>query len=416
MTAAPSRILLADADAFFAAVARSVDPEGAGKAKYLIVGGTRESRGVVCSASWEARQFGVRSAMSIAQALRLCPQAMCVPVPMKACGVKSKEIREVLKLHAPVVEGASIDEWYMDLSGTERLYKNEHLSVTAHRIRKAVKDATGMGVSIGGGTNKLIAKLAVERAKPKPDTQADGVHIVAPGLEAEFLTTFTLAELPMVGPKFQEKLQRLGMTTVPDALQYDMETLQGWLGERAGAWLWNRVRGQYEAHVEGRGKAKSMSRDGTFSKDLHADADLDKHLVRLVTRIAHDLRVDGVTSRTVTVKLRDHDFKTRSAQRGFPSPVVSDRVILEAARELLLKLRQARRVPARLLGVSLSHLEKDPLADQLALFESKGPLIESDKDRGLARAVDRVREKYGDKGILPASLTKSAPRESEGRD
>jgi DNA polymerase-4 len=404
------RILLADADAFFAAVARQVDPEGAGKAKYLIVGGTRESRGVVCSASWEARQFGVRSAMSIAQALRLCPQAMCVPVPMKACGVKSKEIRAVLGKHAPVVEGASIDEWYMDLSGTERLYKHEPLAVTAHRIRAAVRAETGMGVSIGGGTNKLVAKLAVERAKPKPGTRADGVHIVPPGDEAGFLTTFTLAELPMVGPKFQEKLARLGMTTVTDALQYDMATLQEWLGERAGAWLWNRVRGQYEAHVEGRGKAKSMSRDGTFPKDLHDDADLDRHLVRLVTRIAHDLRDEGLTARTVTVKLRDHDFKTRSTQRAMPAAVVSDRVILEAARELLLKLRQARRVPARLLGVSLSGLEADPMADQLALFEAKGPMLESDKDRGLARAVDRVREKYGDKGILPASLSRPDAR------
>lgn len=405
-----ARILLADADAFFAAVARQVDPEGAGKARYLIVGGTRESRGVVCSASWEARQFGVRSAMSMAQALRLCPQAMCVPVPMKACGVKSREIRAVLGKHAPVVEGASIDEWYMDLSGTERLYKHEPLGVTAHRIRTAVKAETGMGISIGGGTNKLVAKLAVERAKPKPGTQADGVHIVAPGMEQEFLKTFTLAELPMVGPKFQEKLKRLGMTTVPDALQYDMEALREWLGDRAGAWLWNRVRGQYEAHVEGRRKARSMSRDGTFPKDLHKDEELDRHLVRLVTRIAHDLRGDGLTSRTVTVKLRDHDFKTRSAQRGFPSPVVSDRVILEAARGLLAKLRKARRVPARLLGVALSHLEQDPMADQLALFEQGGPLVESDKDRGLARAVDRVREKFGDKGILPASLTRPEAR------
>ncbi|HEX7937682.1 MAG TPA: DNA polymerase IV, partial [Gemmatimonadaceae bacterium] len=281
------RILLADADAFFAAVARSVDPEGAGKAKYLIVGGTRESRGVVCSASYEARQMGVRSAMSIAQALRLCPQAMCVPVPMKACAAKSGEIRAVLGKLSPVVEGASIDEWYMDLSGTERLYKDEPLRATAHRIRNAVREATGMGVSIGGGTNRLIAKLAVERGKPKPGSGADGVHIVPPGTEQEFLKTFTLAELPMVGPKFQEKLARLGMVTVPDALQYDVETLQQWLGERAGQWLYNRVRGVADTYVEGRDSARSMSRDGTFSKDIHDDAELDRHLLSHVTRVAH---------------------------------------------------------------------------------------------------------------------------------
>src|SRR3954469_5571500 len=131
----PRRILLADADAFFVAVARMVDPDGAGKEPLLIVGGTRESRGVVCSASYEARKFGVRSAMPISRALRLCPRAMCVPVPRRACSEKSHEIRAVLERFAPVVEGASIDEWYMDLGGTERLYGNEELAVTAKRMR-----------------------------------------------------------------------------------------------------------------------------------------------------------------------------------------------------------------------------------------------------------------------------------------
>src|SRR5690349_5281524 len=123
----PRRILLADADAFYVAVARMVDPEGAGKAELLIVGGSRESRGVVCSASYETRKYGVRSAMPIARALRLCPQATCVPVPRKACSEKSHEIREVLERYAPVVEGASIDEWYLDLAGTEGMYNNEPL-------------------------------------------------------------------------------------------------------------------------------------------------------------------------------------------------------------------------------------------------------------------------------------------------
>ena len=403
---AARRILLADADAFFAAVARAVDPEGAGKAKYLIVGGTRESRGVVCSASYEARQFGVRSAMSIAQALRLCPDAMCVPVPMKACGAKSAEIRRVLGKHSPVVEGASIDEWYMDLSGTERLYHYEPMSDTAHRIRESVRAATGMSVSIGGGTNKLVAKLAVERAKPKPGTTANGVHIVPSGEEQAFLRTFTLAELPMVGPKFQERLAKLGMTKVPDVLQYDLVTLQQWLGEREGAWLWDRVHGVSEAEVEGRVDARSMSRDGTFPVDINDDANLERELLSLVTRAAYDLRCDALTARTITVKIRDMDFRTRSAQRTLDEPVVSDRVILGVARELLAKLRKARRVPARLLGVALSSLTVDPLADQLALFTSdRGPMAETDKDRTLARAVDRVREKFGDKGIIPAALT-----------
>ncbi|MFL5574988.1 MAG: hypothetical protein ACJ79S_03330, partial [Gemmatimonadaceae bacterium] len=178
------RILLVDADAFFVAVARLVDPEGAGRAPFLIVGGAPGSRGVVCSASYECRRYGVRSAMPIAQALRLCPQATCVPVPRSACGAKSREIAAVLGRFAPVVAPASIDEWYLDLAGTEALYGGEPLAATAQRIRRAVAEETGLTVSIGGGTNRLVAKLAVELAKPHkaPGHKAPGHE--APGHEA----------------------------------------------------------------------------------------------------------------------------------------------------------------------------------------------------------------------------------------
>lgn len=402
------RILLADADAFFVAVARLVDPSGAGQSPLLIVGGTRESRGVVCSASYETRKFGVRSAMSIAQALRLCPNAMCVPVPGKACAEKSGEIRAVLERFSPVVEGASVDEWYMDFGGTEGVYHQEPLQDTAHRMRAAVHKDTGLTISVGGGTNKLVAKLAVERAKPKPDSGADGVHIVAPGSEEQFLRTFALAELPMVGPRFQERLAALGMTTVPDVLQYDVATLSQWLGAREAAWLWDRVRGISESAVESGGAAKSISRDETFGEDIRDDTALERELLALVTRAAFDLRADGLVARTITVRIRDMDFRTRSARRTLPEPVVSDRVILRVARQLLVKLRAARRVPARLLGVALSSLAQDPRADQLALFAADAdPNAETDRDRTLARTVDRVREKFGAKGILPAALTET---------
>lgn len=402
------RILLADADAFFVAVARIVDPEGAGKTPLLIVGGTRESRGVVCSASYETRKFGVRSAMSIAQALRLCPAAMCVPVPRKACSTKSHEIRAVLQRFTPIVGGASIDEWYLDLSGTENLYHQEPLGDTARRMRDAVRQETGLSISLGGGVNRLIAKLAVERAKPKGGTGANGVHVVEPGTEQEFLRTFSLAELPMVGPKFQERLAALGMTTVPHVLQYDLPTLQRWLGPREAEWLWNRVRGVDDSPVESWGDAKSISRDETFSQDIRSNEELEHELLALVNRAAFDLRSDGLAARTITVRIRDLDFRTRSAQRTLVEPVVSDRIIMGVARELLVKLRAARRVPARLLGVALSSLASDPKADQLTLFAANtDPLAETERDRTVARAVDQVREKFGAKGILPASLTRS---------
>ena len=399
------RILLADADAFFVAVARMIDPEGAGKEPLLIVGGTRESRGVVCSASYEARKYGVRSAMPIARALRLCPQAMCVPVPRRACSEKSREIRKVLERFAPIVQGASIDEWYMDLGGTEGIYHHEPLAVTAQRIRDAVVADTKLSVSIGGGTTKLVAKLAVERAKPKLGAGATGVHVVPEGEEGRFLETLDLAEIPLIGPRFQERLARLGMRTVPDVLQYDVQTLGQWLGEREAHWLYNRVRGIDHGEVEGHGEAKSISRDETFPADIHDDDELVRELLALVTRAATDLRSDALTARTITVKLRDFDFKTRQASRTLPRPVISDRVILEVARSLLARLRKARRVPARLIGVGLSSLAVDATADQLTLFEmSDSRTDETDRDRLLARTIDRVRAKFGAKGILPAKL------------
>ena len=398
------RILLADADAFFVAIARMVDPKGAGKARLLIVGGTQESRGVVCSASYEARKFGVRSAMPIARALRLCPEAMCVPVPRRVCGEKSREIRAVLERYAPVVEGASIDEWYMDLGGTEALYK-EPLAETARRIRDAVRTETSLAISIGGGNSKLVAKLAVERAKPKPGTNATGVHVVEPGDEGRFLETFDLADIPLVGPRFQERLARLGMRRVPDVLQYDLTTLTQWLGAREAEWLYRRVRGLDASEVEGHGDAKSISRDETFAADINDDPSLARELLALVTRATTDLRGDGLTARTITVKLRDHDFKTRQASRTLDMPVMSDRVVFATARMLLARLRRARRVPARLVGVSLSSLVADATADQLALFEREDAhLAETERDRTLARTVDRVREKFGAKSIMPASL------------
>jgi DNA polymerase-4 len=334
--------------------------------------------------------------MPIARALRLCPDAVCVPVPFKACGKKSAEIRQELLKFAPIVEGASIDEWYLDLSGTEGVYHHEPLAATAERIRAGVKQATGLTLSIGGGTNKLIAKMAAARAKP------DGVVIVDSGSEEAFLRSCTLAEIPLVGPKFQQRLARNGLVTVQDVLEHDLARLEQWMSTREARWLWNRVHGIDDADVFHRPMNRGLSRDETFGKDLHTDADIERELLRLVTRAAADLRGDGLTARTIAVRLRDWDFRTRSTQRTLPEPVVSDRVILQVARELLTKLRNDRRVPARLVGVRLSGLS--PAMDQHTLFNASG---ETERDRGLARAIDRVRGKFGQRSILPGGITES---------
>ena len=400
------RILHADADAFFVAVARMADPEGAGRAPLLIVGGRPGGRGVVCSASYETRAFGVRSAMPISQALRLCPDAMCVPVPRGACSAASKAIAHVLRRYTPVVEGASIDEWYLDLSGTEALHGHETLEATAQRIRQSVQRETGMWLSLGGGTSKLIAKLAAERAKPRPGTDATGVRVIEPGDEAAFMRTLTLAEIPGIGPKLQDRLKTLGLVRVEDVLPHERATLARWLGRRPAEWLWARVRGIHTAPVEPRGTARQISRESTFARDVVEDRQLSAHLRALVAKAGAELRSERLAARSVTVKLRDADFTTRLASKTAPEPLESDRAIGDLAVQLLAKLRTARRVPARLVGVALGGLGAARDAEQLGLFGQAG-VVERPEDRALSRAVDRVRERFGDGAIRAASTPAS---------
>lgn len=409
MTApAPRRILLADADAFFVAIARLADPGGAGQAELLIVGGSPQSRGVVTSASYAARRYGVRSGMPMARAIRLCPQAMVTPVPRGMCSAKSREIRAVLERWAPTVASASIDEWYLDLGGTESLYGGEPLAETARRIREAVIADTGLSVSLGGGTSRLVAKLAVEHAKPKPGTGATGVFVVEPGREAEFMATVELAEISGVGPRLQERLLRHGLRTVPDALACDLAALVRATGsERAARWLHDRCRAIDETEVRQRDAAKSISRDETFARDLHDDADLDRELWRLVVRAAGDVRKSGHRARTITVRLRDADFTTRQASRTLPEAVDTEQAIGRVATELLRKLRRARRVGARLIGVSLSGFD-DERPTQLQLFErdADAPPVETARDRRVTQALEAVRARFGVDGVMPGKLVR----------
>jgi DNA polymerase-4 len=387
-------------------MSRLVDPAGAGKARLLIVGGAPGSRGVVCSASYEARQFGVRSAMPISRALKLCPDALCVPVPRGACSKKGREIAAVLERFAPVVECASIDEWYLDLTGTERVYAGRTVEDVALAIRAAVQAETGLSVSLGGGTSRLVAKLAVELAKSKPDRPTSGVFVVPDGGEGEFLQRFDLADIPGIGPKFRERLDRVGLRRVRDVLPHDRATLTRLVGEREAEWLWERVRGIDDSTVSSRDIPKRMSREETFGRDIETDDELHRELLRLVTRLAADLREQDLAARTVTVRLRDGDFQTRQASRTLPQPVISDRVILATARSLLARLRRERRVRARLLGVALSSLGVPDRAAQLSLFETPSASLETARDRALAGAVDRLRAKFGDKAIVPGRLTR----------
>jgi len=390
------RILLVDCDQFFVQCARIADPDGAGREELLLVGGSAASRGVITSASYATRAFGVRSGMPTAQALRLCPGARVVPVPRRVCSEKSDEVHAVLESFTPVVERASIDEAYLDLSGTEALYHNEPLRDTAQRVKDEVARRTGIVVSVGGGSNRLIAKLAVRRAKPS------GVHVVEPGSELDFMRGIDLAAIPGVGPVFQEELRRFGLVRAADALEHDLTTLVGWLGPR-GEWLYERVRGIDESAVEVHADAKSISRDETFARDLNDDDDLRRELLALATRAAADLREAGLRARTITVRIRDADFRNRSASRTVEEPLESDRAIVSVARDLLDTLRQRRRTPARLLSVALSNFDGGGRR-QLGLFGDEAAALESARDRDLSRALDAVRSRFGRGAIRPGRL------------
>lgn len=415
--APPRRILLVDADAFFVAVARQVDPEGAGKATLLIVGGRPGSRGVVCSASYECRAYGVRSAMPIARALKLCPEAMCVPVPRHVCSARSRDIQAVLARFAPVVQPSSIDEWYCDLGGTEALYGHEPLEVTARRIRTAVFEATGLHVSIGCGTTRLIAKMAVEVAKPKPGTNATGVFAVAPGTEEAFMARFRLADIPGIGPRFAERLARMGLVTVPDAQAWREEALVHRLGERGGRWLARRVRGIDQSVVANRERQKQVSRESTYGRNLETDDVIERELLRLAVRVSADLRRQALRARTVTVKLRTSDFTTRTAQRSLNRFIESEGAVAKVATGLLRQLREQRRGPVRLLGIALSHFDTEdvplpPSMAQLGLFPAAASAVDAvalpepdaAREQALTRALDRIRDRFGAAAILPARL------------
>jgi DNA polymerase IV len=393
----PRRILLVDCDAFYVQVARLHDPEGAGRARLLIVGGSATGRGVVTSASYETRTFGVRSAMPTSQALRLCPQATVVPVPGAACSAKSREVREALQEMAPVVQAASIDEFYLDLSGTERLFHGEDLRDTADRFRRRVLERTGISVSIGGGTRRVIAKVASRRAKPA------GVFVVTPGGEDEFLATLDLSDLPGVGPSLMEALRKRGLVRVRDALGVQQEWLEAWFGRNRGAWLYRRIRGLDDSEVDPHEARKSISSERTFFRDLTEDEDLEQRLLELAGSVAHTLRRKRLRARTVTVKLRDSDFSTRIHGRSLPEPVESDAAVYETALALLRELRAERRAPARLLGVGLTGLVEASAGGQLGLFQE--PVAgETERDRRVSHVLDALRTRFGDDAVLPGRI------------
>jgi DNA polymerase-4 len=307
----------------------------------------------------------------------------------------------VLEQLAPVVQAASVDEFYLDLTGTERLFADEALEATARRIRDEVLCRARISVSIGGGTRRIIAKLATAKAKPA------GVHVVAAGEEQDFLNELDLADLPGVGPSLVEELRRRGLVRVRDAVAVQREWLERWLGKSRGSWLYRRVRGMDDSEVDPHERRRSISAERTFFQDLERDEDLERKLLEISSSVAATLRDKGLRARTVTLKLRDHDFRTRTRSRTLPEPVESNAAVHEVSRQLLRELRALRRAPARLLGVGLSGLVDREEAQQLGLFSA--PVAgETERDRSVSRAVDELRSRFGRNAVRPGRLLEDA--------
>jgi DNA polymerase-4 len=396
------RILLADCDSYFVRCAMLADPEGAGRSELVLVGGSATGRGVVTSASYAARKFGVHAGMPMATAVRLCPRGVVVPVPGEMVNRKHKEVRAVLDEFSPVVEAASVDEFYLDLTGTELLYHGEPLEETCRRMQQAVMDRTGISISIGGATGRTLAKMAASVNKPF------GVHIVPPGSEAAFMSRFALSDIPGVGPALAEALRRRGATQVSDIAPLDLATLTSWVGDSRAQWLYHLARGEDFGGVAPRRPQKSISHERTFPIDISDPEELETRLMMLAVETGASLRADGLRARTVTGRLRYADFTDRSASRTLPEPVESDRAIYEVARQLLRQLREQRGGGIRLLGVGVSRLGDDAEAEPL-LFEAPGG-IESERDRKLSEITDRLRARFGKDALIPGRI--SEPRDS----
>ena len=407
-TERPRRILLADCDSYFVRCAMLADPEGAGKAELLLVGGRPDGRGVVTSASYAARKFGVHAGMPMSQAVRLCPKALIVPVPSEMVGRKHEEVRAVLDEFAPVVEAASVDEFYLDLSGTEELYRHEPLEATCRRIQETVLERTGISLSIGAATRRTLAKMAASVNKPF------GVCVVEPGTEAEFMTRFSLSDIPGVGPAFAEALRRRGATMVRDIVGLDEATLVSWVGESRGHWLYRLARGEGSSEIAARQPQKSVSHERTYPQDLRTDEEIEARLLALAGETGASLRAEGLKARTVTVRLRYSDFTDRSASRTLPEPIESDRAIYQVARELLRQLRSKRRGGVRLIGVGVSKLGGDE-EQEPELFGDLPSGVETERNRRLSAATDRLRSRFGKGAVLPARIApKPDPKRDEG--
>ncbi len=366
-------------DAFFASVEQADDPSLKGKP--VMVGGS--TRGVVCAASYEAREFGVRSAMPTARARRLCPHGVFLPVRMARYMEISGQIMDILHRYSPLVEQASVDEAYLDISGTETLFGlPEEL---ARQAKAEIWESTSLACSIGVAPVKFLAKIASDRDKP------DGLYILHEADVEAFLQVLPVREIPGVGVRAVEKLEMLGVRTAGDVLRRS----EGFWVKQLGKWgkvLFDRARGVDERPVTSYQEPKSESAENTFARDTADREEIARRLLLQSERVARNLRRMGRSGRTVTLKLKFSDFRMITRSRTLPRSTWASQTIFETAIQLLEEADPKTGI--RLVGVGVSQFTKGQ--EQPVLFQDE----EVERRDNLDRAMDEVRDRFGNKAIL----------------
>jgi DNA polymerase-4 len=370
-----------DLDAFFVSVEQALNPELKGKP--VIVGGDPERRGVVASASYEARPFGIHAGMPLSKARRLCPQAIFIRANFSRYRDASNRFMEILADFSPDIEPLGFDEAYLDVTGCVEPYGSPRQLALAikERINKELK----LTASVGIGTCKVVAKIASTLCKP------DGLLEIAPGEEQAFLNPLPIAKLPGVGEKTEQSLKEMGIKTIGELASLPLDTIEKRFGA-TGAVIHSYARGIDDREVEAPGEAKSISQQLTFARDTLDRNFLEANLHNLCQEVCQELRSQNKRAKCVAIRLRYADFKTITRQVTLKEASDVTRVVFATAQQLLSKTLAKQENPIRLIGIRISSLAGEE--KQLPMFDSRVA-----KFGHLDQAVDKIRKKYGPTAI-----------------
>lgn len=371
-------ILHVDMDAFYAAVEVLDNPALTGRP--VVVGGRPESRGVVAAASYAARRFGVRSAMPMSRAVRLCPDAVILPPRMARYAEMSATIRDIFERFTPLVEPLSLDEAFLDVTGSQSLFGAG--PIIGREIKTAIRRETGLIASVGVAPNKFLAKIASDIDKP------DGFRVIEPDSVHDFLDPLPVSRLWGVGPATQRELDRHAIHTIAQLRRLPLEAAEHLFG-RHGRHLALLARGEDRRPVVPESEAKSISNETTFAEDLTDNSVLHAWLQQLAEQVGWRLRRAGLEGRTIQIKVRFADFTTLTRSQSLPQPTASSREILRVAKQLFQTRLPSPRPSVRLLGVGVSGFEDS--APQADLFNDG----QRRADARLDGVVDAIRQRYG---------------------